>query len=1221
MYNGTSSSVKYIENGSATKTVTSWTLDATLPSKPTVSCSAENVYCNSTTKTIYYKSGVNSITITPSSTDTGGSGVKGYALSPTGTPATSITVPESGSAIPSSITVYAFDNVGNSNSETFTLTMDNAKPTIERAAGENSLDGCIPVGGNLFFKDGNAKLKIKVTDTGSGLKSGSSYLTLDENSEVWIKLSDYVSTSGVVTIPNPSNSSTKGVSDNVGNAYTSDSPYQLTGLVVKEDSTPPSEPTSVSDAGSACLDTSSGIVVYYNGTTTAVTLTLVGADDGTNGSGVTGYTVDGISDVESTAITVTIPVSGFAATQSVSIKSKDGVGNESAEALSVTFKKDAAAPEVSISSLSGGKTFAGDSTIYFKDVSTDKAHVVLSITEPRTTDSGLAGSSNSWQDGKTLNLSDSGVLNSDGEVAITSGAVKDKVGNTTAYTLKYGEKTFVMDDEAPGTPSVTTVAVTGAGAKYHKDGNTIYYNDATTKITITPTASDNSGGCGVAGYATSATGTPTATVAIPGSGTTIPSSVSIYAIDNLGKASETPLVLYLKKDADEPSVSIDSIDGGKRVASGSTIYFKDVSDTDKAHVVLSITEPRTTDSGLAGESDSWQDGKTLNLSDTGVLNSDGKIAIESGSIKDNVGNTTAYVIGSNVFIKDVIGPSAPTGFKVTATAGTGSQYLVNGTAGDDGYYSATGTKVFYNGSTTSLTFAIKGGNADTTGGCGWAGYALSDDAEPNTTSVTVDVSDDPTSVVVYSYDKLGNKSAAFTIAIEEDVTPPEFNRSVTVDKTLTAAKIRNNENTSDYELVVYPEGMTITVPIANITETGSGLKSYAWYTSVGGEYVVTMPSSWTDFTEEDLTNGVSYTPDTTDPETHIFLLVKDNVDNVIQSDFIHASAVKPETTYVAWWYKEDNTVPSATYKQNGGKLEVTLSGAKMPITSISVLAGGITKDNSPSCNLTYLDDRSSPTQVKTYQPSSASFSSTPEYGNSGSQTGRNTVTISFGSTGYISYDGSVKIVLDGYNPTFGAVPTIKVNGTALTSVASANTFSGFIRHNLPGLETVVGGSGSQRGTFVTERFENLADYFTALSHASLDTERVDQIAFNIGKNMENGGELKKEEKIVTADEIRGYGNEASVAEDLPLTLQNNAWQAPNGTVPEDSEQILPTEHLAQLNPTLEFGSPNKVLTATDAPSAHQMEENRVRTSALVLALLSLCAAGVSAVLFRRRRSS
>ncbi len=1169
-------------SATTSNTVTTWTKDATPPSKPTVSCSAENVYCNSSTKTIYYKSGVNSITITPSSTDTGGSGVKGYALSPTGTPATSITVPESGSAIPSSITVYAFDNVGNSNSETFTLTMDSAKPTIERAAGENSLDGCIPVGGNLFFKDGNAKLKIKVTDTGSGLKSGSSYLTLDENSEVWIKLSDYVSTSGVVTIPNPSNSSTKGVSDNVGNAYTSDSPYQLTGLVVKEDSTPPTRPTSVSDAaptGGVCLDTSSGIVVYYNDTTTAVTLTLVGADDGTNGSGVTGYTVDGISDVESTAITVTIPVSGFAATQSVSIKSKDGVGNESEEALSVTLIKDEGKPSVSITSITGGKTYSGTSAFYYNN-SGSYAMAKLSIS-----DSGSGLASGSWQDNKEIQVSTyynstSNII----EIGTDPIVIVDNVGNTQSYQLKYNDKNIIFDATGPDAPTVSAISATGGA--YHQDGNTVYFSvsGSATQLVITPDSADNPGGCGVAGYSTSSSGTTSSTIAINVSSITSSTTQTIYAIDNLGNAS-TALTLTLVKDETKPSVSISSVSGGKTYTSGSTMYFKDASDTDKVQAVLSIT-----DSGSGLKSTSWQNGKTLNLSDSGVLNGNGEIVIESGNVIDNVENTQAYVINGYTykFVKDVTAPDAPTGFKVTAPT---SGVCVKGTA-TDGYYPATGTTVYYSGTPESLTLALTGSSD---AGCGLAGYALNDTDTPDTT-VSVDLTSSPTSVAVYAYDKLGNKSTAFTITLIKDVAAPTFTQNGnTINPATTKALSLSSGGSTGWKVNVFEAGTTISIPI---TETGSGLKRYALIQSSSYE-ANPATASWANATGSPIEFEL---PEVTSPKTNLILLLEDNVGNVTVDDATNHYKNATIEKDGGWWMQLGSLSDiTATYSviESGAKMEITLSNVAVPIKSIEATAAGATGGDGKA-KFDYKKD-----------------DGTIDYAEVLTATGITNGAKYTDSTGYLPHAGTVKFVLAGSGLT--APTSIKINGTELAaaSISPATSLSGFIRHNLPAIESLVdnsGRSGVIRRSYGTERAVDLATYFNALSSAPEEKAEDTKIAFNIGRNMENGGIAEKTEKVVTTAEEGGYMDEASIAEELPV--QNHAWRAPDGFVSEETE-AAGNQLLAQ-NAVVEFSSPNKVLTATDAALEDESGKNYEKWLALALSLLSVCALGLVVTLGRGR---
>ena len=114
--------------------------------------------------------------------------------------------------------------------------------------------------------------------------------------------------------------------------------------------------------------------------------------------------------------------------------------------------------------------------------------------------------------------------------------------------------------------------------------------------------------------------------------------------------------------------------------------------------------------------------------------------------------------------------------------------------------------------------------------------------------------------------------------------------------------------------------------------------------------------------------------------------------------------------------------------------------------------------------------------------------------------------------------------------------------------------------------------------------------------------------------MENGGIAEKTEKVVTTAEKGGYMDEASIAEEL--SVQNHAWRAPDGFVSEETE-AAGNQLLAQ-NAVVEFSSPNKVLTATDADLEDESGKNYEKWLALALSLLSVCALGLVVTLGRGR---
>ncbi len=1175
-----------------------------------VSGTATDGYYPSTSK-IFYNSSTSSVKLSFNGASDGtGSGVAGYSTSSTGTPTTG---PIEVSVSNSSVTVYAIDNLGNASTAfTVELQKDDAIPDVSITSisgGRTYVDGS-----NYYIRDdGDSKVKatLSISDgTGSGLASGEGLLASGDTIEI----------SGSISSGSISLASGK-VKDNVGNtgSYTLSKVGGTTYNFIK-DVAGPSAPTgfkvnSASGDGNAYFvsGTASGgyfpgtsTIVYYNASTSTVELAFNGASDGTTGSGVKGYAT---SATGTPASTVTVDVSGDDAPASVTIYAFDNLLNAGTDYLTVTLTKDAAAPVVSIDSLSNAETYTpeGGETTYFKDSVSGSAVAVLSIT-----DAGSGLGTGSLTNGATLILSDNV---SEGNLAIASGEVKDKVGNTEAYALTYGGKNLVLDETGPAKPSVSSISATGGD--YYQDGDTIYFSGSVTALEITPSATD--GGCGLKGYSLSADGTPIDKVTINVSSVSSSTSKSIYAIDYLGNASEA-LSLTLTKDDSVPTVSISGITGGKTYINGSNYYFKDASDADKVTATLSVTDSL---SGIP-TSGSLADGSTVTVSE--LLNDDGKIVIPSGDIKDNVGNTQSYVLNkvgdtAYTFIKDEGAPTDPTGFRVSASIGSGAASFVSGTKTGD-YYPVAST-VYYNGSTTKLTLMFDVSSAsDGTTGSGVKGVALSDDATPGET-VSIDVSGDtpPTSVVVYTYDNLGNKSTGVTISLVKDAAAPVAG-TPTFDGSMTPANIADPKNATKltYTVNVFSSGSKVIVPI---TEEGVGIKRYNFFTSTS-EDGTPSESGWKSAVSE---NGYDAStgkltldiPPITDVKTSMILLLEDNLGNVTQknatgdyANTYHDAVIMFGTG--GWCLTEDTSALAATYKINGNSMTVTISGARMAVSKIEVTAANIT--SGAAATLKYVK----------------SDGTTGDYTGTGAATvttvsDEKLATYTASKTYVISYDGSITFTLNFSTAPTAAPTSIKLNGTTAiptANITAATSLSGFIRHSLPGLETVVGGSGSSvsRRRFVENKTESLADYFTALGHASLDTERVDQIAFNIGRKMENGGETKKIGENVTIEENLGYTDEASAAEDLPLSV-DHSWHAPNGTVDEvpvmeAGEQL--DVLIAQTQQKFSFGSPNKVLTATDAP-ASQTEGNLSRNLALMIALLSLCASALCVLLFRRRRSS
>ncbi len=333
-------------------------------------------------------------------------------------------------------TTYQADALGNANTASISYNgssswaLDNAAPTIQIVPG--SMTGCATIGGYLYISasNSNAKLKLNITENGSGLASGS----IQDQEE--INLSNYVS-EGVVKIPNPDNSNSKPVIDNVGNGYTTTNPY-LPGLSIRLDDKSPNPPASLgmaSSIGGTLIQ--DGNTITYNGSTTAITLNITTpADpnntDGTDGSGVAGYTASSgvtVTATNSTSITIA-PVAGtFPST--VTIKSKDGVGNVSSSGFTVNLVKDADEPTITAVDYPTSNVIEVDGKTYFKG----SPDITLHITD----DTGCGLDSTSWGYSggtKTIPINGSDWYDPDTHtITIPSGYIKDRLGNTNEYVL------------------------------------------------------------------------------------------------------------------------------------------------------------------------------------------------------------------------------------------------------------------------------------------------------------------------------------------------------------------------------------------------------------------------------------------------------------------------------------------------------------------------------------------------------------------------------------------------------------------------------------------------------------------------------------------------------------------------------------------------------------------------------------------------------------------
>lgn len=960
------------------------------------------------------------------------------------------------------------------NSKTFE--QDNTPPEVTIDHTEN----CLDMGGTLYFKDDSAKIYLSINDgSGSGIPSGTGSL----QNGVAISMTDttyYDETNHTIKIPSGM------VKDNVGNT----TEYPLISNTV-QDNTSPSAPNSITEVdptgGQAYL---SGNTLYFDGFTTAITLTLSGQSDsgsGLNGFNVTGATASAVTGYKTTK--VQISTTGLGDSTSITIKAKDGVGNES-DGYAITLVKDAVKPSVSIAAYTGTGVYTDTATgkRYFTGTS---AQAKLSIIDPSPS-SGIHTSS--LKNNDTVSLS-AYYYDTTHSLTIGNNKIYDNVGNgkTNTYTLDSGK--LYKDEDAP---TISGVTVTSNGKAY-KDpaSNVIYYNDSATTLTITPTASDGTNGSGVKGFATTSSSTsPSNTIQL----SSIGSSVTIYAYDNVGNVS-TGYTLSLVLDNSKPTVTVDY--GTSLYTSGTNKYFKG-----SPEVTLTITEEG---SGL--NSASWQTGKTISLDSTYYNSTSKALVIPANSVYDNVenGKTESYTFDSGKLIQDNDAPSAPSSVTATATGGTIYQ---------------DGTTIYYNKNSTSAITLTPAGSADVDGGSGLAGYADSTTGTPdNTITIITSTLGNSTQKMIYAIDKVGNASPAYTITFKNDVAAPTFN-SVTYDHTLTTATTANPSNgTVGHKVNAFPSGTKVTI---GITESGSGLAGYALVKTTN---LSSLPSySWT----TDVTgNSIEVTlPDTDRYDTNFVLLLKDKVGNVTQptsGDYAAAALADTMTSDTKWWSSIPAT-PSFTASStvNGNNLEINLSGVNFPVKNIQVTAAAVGGVNG---NVTF------------------KHSGGGNYNATVSSSSNGTVTL---NTSYISFNGTITFALTG-GEGLGTATEIKLNDSVTWSVGSnPSFFAGFNRFRFGETgATELRTANTQEAPVRLTRNISVGDFFAAMDSPAY-AESDNRVAFSVGKKMDAVVEGKKQEETVTVQEEFGYNNVASDAENLPL--QNLSWHAPDGPILEDAGQ-------------------------------------------------------------------
>jgi Chitobiase/beta-hexosaminidase C-terminal domain/Bacterial Ig domain len=483
------------------------------------------IACNSITcSTGWYKT--SPVTVTLTATDnTGGSGVKAtYYTIDGSTPTTSSTVYAGPFNVSATTTVefFSVDNAGNAEgAKSQAIEIDTVAPTTTISCNSTTCS-------TGWYTTSPVGAALAATDNTGGSGVNATYYTIDGSVPT--------TSSPVYTAPFTVSATTtvKLFSvDNAGNAEAVNS------QTIEIDASAPT--TTITCNGTAC---SSG---GYN--TTPVTVALT-ATDNTGGSGVaaTYYTIDGSTPMTSSPV-YTAPFT-VSATATVKFFSVDNAGN--AEAVkSQAIEIDTVAPTTTIACNS-----TTCSTGWYK---TSPVTVTLTATD-NTAGSG-AKATYYTTNGSTPTTS-STVYTAPFAVSVTT-TVKffsvDNAGNAEAV------KSHAIEIDTITPTTTITCNSTTCSTGWYK----------TSPVTVALTATDNTGGSGVAAtyYTTDGTNPQTSTTAILYTGSFAVSqttTVRYYSVDVAGNKGAVKSQT-IKIDAAPPVVSITSPTSGSSFAAGTKV--------------------------------------------------------------------------------------------------------------------------------------------------------------------------------------------------------------------------------------------------------------------------------------------------------------------------------------------------------------------------------------------------------------------------------------------------------------------------------------------------------------------------------------------------------------------------------------------------------------------------------------------------------------------------
>ncbi|MFX1249221.1 MAG: hypothetical protein ACFFBQ_17655, partial [Promethearchaeota archaeon] len=711
------------------------------------------------------------------------------------------------------ITYTATDNVGNTNTVSYTFYEDNTDPTLSdpmsayQESGDTDEVYGIDGSDTVYFSnsfDSSVTITFTATgsDTGPAGVRGVDFGIFGADNPVEDTSSPY---QGQYTLDNADTSGTITVAiyDNVGNSV-SDT------ITCTEDATIPILSDAMSayseDAGDT-TDVFGDIIIntlyFSNSIPSSATVTFTATGSDTGGSGMRGIDFSAFGDDDPTEDT-SVPYQGqyildnTDTSGSITVTIYDNVGNSASDTITCT--EDGVNPSISITGESESSVYlyagygTGTQGVYGSLMSSGQSYVIsgtasdatadlLSVEDDTTTFGGnpsQGGTLANWQFDYQITSTDNG------DVTITYTAT-DNVGNTN--TVSY---TFYEDNTDP-TLSDPMSAYQESGDTDEVYGiagsDTFYFSnsfDSSATITFTATGSDT-GPADVRGidFGVFGTDNPVEDTSAPYQGqytindADVSGTITVTIYDNVGNSvSDT---ITCTEDATDPNLSdpmsaysedtgdISDVFGD---ITTNTLYFSN-SIPSSATVTFTATGSDTGGSGIRGidfsifgDDNPAEDTSAPFQGQYAITNADvsGTITV---TIYDNVGNSVSDTITCT---EDATNPTLSDAMSVYAESGDTDE--VHGDETINTFYFSNSF-----GSSATVTFTATGSD---TGGSGMRGidfgtFGGDDPAEDPTApyqgQYTVNDADASGTITVTIYDNVGNLASDTITCTEDGVNP------------------------------------------------------------------------------------------------------------------------------------------------------------------------------------------------------------------------------------------------------------------------------------------------------------------------------------------------------------------------------------------------------------------------------------------------------------------